>query len=139
MAADFTITGTIELYPPVPLAQLWELTEGDRFTVAPHGMAEAELAALTERARWVLVPDADSGTDGQGRPRAIKYLRVDDPGIQSPGVNARLQHLSGWMGADHEFDGELRYAGDVEGEVGVIEPYEDGEMPEWHETGGRTW
>lgn len=139
MAVDFSVSGTIELCPPVPLAQLWELTDCGRFEVAPHGVAEADLAILTGRAHWVLVPDIDSGIDAQGRPKAIRYLRVDDPGVQSPTINNRLRDLSAWMGADHEFDGELSFSGDVEGEVGTIEPYEDGEWPEWHETGGRLW
>ncbi|MGW3415627.1 hypothetical protein [Streptomyces sp. NPDC000888] len=139
MAVDFSVEGTIELYPPVPLAQLWELTEGGDFHVAPHGIPESELTALVEREAWVLVPDPDSGIDDQGRPKAIKYLRVDDPETYSFSINRRLMALSAWMGEVHEFDGELHYQdGDV-GTKGVIEPFEDGEQPEWRETGGRLW
>ncbi|MFV8133166.1 hypothetical protein [Streptomyces syringium] len=139
MAVDFSVSGTIELCPPVPLAQLWELFHNGRFEVAPHGATEVALTALLRRAHWLLVPDADSGTDEQGRPKTIRYLRVQDPGIGSWGINERLRDLSALMGAAHEFDGELRFSGDVEGEAGTIEPYEDGELPEWHETGGRSW
>jgi hypothetical protein len=135
MAVDFTVEGTLTLHPPVPLAQLWELTEGAGFEVAPHGIGEAELTALVGRAHWVLVPDVDSGTDDQGRPKAIGRLRVQDPGVQSPAIDSRLRDLSAWMGQHHEFDGLLRFYGDVEGEEGAIEPFEDGELPEWHETG----
>lgn len=47
--------------------------------------------------------------------------------------------LSAWMGEAHELDGELHYQdGDV-GTKGVIEPFEDGEEPEWRETAGRLW
>jgi hypothetical protein len=137
MAVHFSVKGQIELCPPVPLAQLWELTEGGRFEVAPHGASETDLTALTDRAKWVLVPDTDSGTDDHGRPNRIRYLRVHDLSIQSPAINHRLRDLSAWMGADHEFDGELRFSGDSPGDVGVIEPYEDGDWPEWHHTGGR--
>lgn len=139
MPVDFSVEGTVELCPPVPLAQLWELTEGEGFHVAPHGIPESELTALVEREAWVLVPDADSGTDGQGRPKAIKYLCVDDPETYSYSINRRLVALSAWMGQAHEFDGELRYQdGDV-GTRGVIEPFKDGEEPEWRETAGRLW
>ncbi|MGA5442495.1 hypothetical protein ACPCKW_23665 [Streptomyces griseoincarnatus] len=139
MAVDFSVEGTIELHPPVPLAQLWELIEGGRFQVAPHGMCESELKAFVAQAKWALVPDADSGMDEQGRPNAIKYLRVDDPEVYSFEISQRLAELSAWMGAAHEFDGELQYQdGDV-GTTGVIEPFEDGQDPKWHETGGRLW
>ncbi|MGW5042164.1 hypothetical protein ACWEQK_28805 [Streptomyces parvulus] len=139
MAVDFNVEGTVELCPPVPLAQLWELIDGADFHVAPHGIPESELTALVEREAWVLVPDTDSGSDDQGRPTAIKYLRVNDPEIYSCSINHRLMVLSAWMGAAHEFDGELRYQdGDI-GTKGVIEPWEDGEEPEWHETAGPLW
>ncbi|MER6367186.1 hypothetical protein ABT255_02200 [Streptomyces mirabilis] len=136
MAVDYSVEGTIELYPPVPLAQMWELTESGDFHVAPHSISESDLTALVKREAWVLVPDADSGTDDQGRPKAIKYLMVDDPEIYSFSISRRLVALSAWMGEDHEFDGELRYQdGDV-GTQGVIEPVEDGEEPDWRETAG---
>ncbi|MCR8945056.1 hypothetical protein NW249_23340 [Streptomyces sp. OUCMDZ-4982] len=139
MAVDFSVEGTVELCPPVPLAQLWELTEGGDFHVAPYGIAESELAALVEHEAWVLVPDIDSGTDAQSRPRAIKYVRVDDPETYSFSINRRLVALSVWMGAAHKFDGELHYQdGDV-GTKGVIEPFEGGKEPEWRETAGRLW
>ncbi|MYT68373.1 MULTISPECIES: hypothetical protein [unclassified Streptomyces] len=139
MAVDFSVEGTIELYPPVPLAQLWELIDGGDFHVAPHGIGETELTALLTREAWVLVPDPASGTDSEGRPAAIKHLRVRDPEAYSFTINHRLMALSAWLGPDHEFDGALRYQdGDV-GTKGVIEPFEDGEEPEWHETAGRMW
>ncbi|MER6158734.1 hypothetical protein ABT147_24810 [Streptomyces sp. NPDC001868] len=144
MAFDFYVAGTIELRPPVPLAQLWELIDQDAFPggfqVAPYGLDEPELAELVTRAHWVLVPDADAGTDDQGRPWAIKYLRVSDPGVESFEVDERLRGLSaGVGGADHEFHGHLRYWGDTGGEDGVIEPYENGKSPAWRQIGGRFW
>ncbi|MFF3256480.1 hypothetical protein ACFYWP_37115 [Actinacidiphila glaucinigra] len=137
MAADFSVRGTIELCPPVPHAQLWEPAERGLFTVAPHGLTEPELTSLVACAHWVLVPDADSGTDAQGRPVAISHLRVHVVSEQSPQINYRLQELSAWMGAAHEFAGGLRFEG--EEEAGTIEPFEDGELPLWHDNSGRSW
>ncbi|MBY8889092.1 hypothetical protein K7472_30235 [Streptomyces sp. PTM05] len=139
MAVDFSIEGTVELCPPVPLALLWELTEDGDFHVAPHGISEGELTALAEREAWVFVPDPDSGTDEQGRPKTIKHLRVNDPEIYSFSINDRLVALSAWMSEAHDFDGELHYQdGDV-GTKGVVKPVGNGAEPEWHETSGRLW
>ncbi|MGW2049907.1 hypothetical protein ACWCPF_32695 [Streptomyces sp. NPDC001858] len=143
MGYDWLVEGTIELRPPVPLARLTELVDQDTFRgkcqVAPHGLGEPELAELATRARWVLVPDAEPSTDGQSSPQAIKYLRVNDPGIESPEVDERLAGLSAVMGADHVFVGRLRYWGDLGGEDGEIVPSTNGRPPAWNQIGGRFW
>lgn len=141
MAIEYSVKGWIRIKPSVPLAQLAELIEGESdFEVAPLGLDVPELATLARRARWLLVPDDSKGTDGQGRPQAIRALMVIDPSIYSFGINRRLRELSAWMGARHAFDGNLSYEGEDEGDVGLIEPYEDGEDPEWHhQVGPRTW
>ncbi|MGI5414154.1 hypothetical protein ACQEV9_46145 [Streptomyces chartreusis] len=129
MAMHFTVTGTLELHPPVPLAQLWELIDGGPFQVAPHAITKPELAALLDQAKWVLVPDIDSGTDSEGRPQRIKHLHVKDPSVYSFTVLHRLIDLVTCTGEAHQARGELRYAGDCEGEVGTITPGPD---PIWH-------
>ncbi|MFJ3914342.1 hypothetical protein [Streptomyces vinaceus] len=133
MAVTYNVTGTIQMVPPVPLAQLWELTAGGAYRVAPFGTtARQALALASEEPHWVFVPDADSGTDSQGRPNAIQYLCIDTE-CHSFVINDRFKVLSGWMGEAHEFDGELDFEGDDEGDVGFIEPYADGDAPEWHQ------
>lgn len=143
MGYDWLVEGTIELRPPVPLAQLTDLLGQAAFRgkcqVAHPGLDEPELAELVTRARWVLVPYAEAGTDDEGSPRAIGYLRVNDPGIESPEVDARLEGLSAVMGADHVFVGRLRYRGDMGGEDGEIVPPANGKSPSWIQIGGRFW
>ncbi|MFJ9900588.1 hypothetical protein ACIQPR_45405 [Streptomyces sp. NPDC091280] len=136
MAIDYSVEGIIKLSPPVPLAQLWELTERGDFHVAPHGIGECELTELVKQEEWVLVPDTDSGTDDQGRPKSIKYLRVDAPETYSYAINSRLMALSAWVGETHDVDGELHYQDGDAGTKGSITPFENGEEPEWRETTG---
>ncbi|WP_327187171.1 hypothetical protein [Streptomyces sp. NBC_01334] len=143
MGYDWLVEGSIELRPPVPLARLTELLGQAAFhgkcQVAPLGLAEPELAELVTRARWVLVPHAEAGTDSEGGPQAVEYLRVQDPGVESPEVDARLEGLSTVMGADHVFVGRLRYWGDAGGEDGEIVPPANGKSPSWIQIGGRFW
>ncbi|MCX5264674.1 hypothetical protein [Streptomyces sp. NBC_00199] len=146
MSYPWIVEGTVELCPPVPFARLRELLDQAAprggFEVAPHGLDESELTRLVDRARWVLVPEgvADAGTDdGRDRPRAIKYLRVNDPGIEALDVDERIRGLSACMGAAHEFRGRLRYWGDTGGEDGEIVPSGEGGAPYWRQIGGRYW
>ncbi|MDQ0964278.1 hypothetical protein QFZ66_008156 [Streptomyces sp. B4I13] len=146
MSYPWFVEGTVELCPPVPFAQLRELLDQGAprggFQVAPHGLDESELTELVDRARWVLVPDADAGAgtdDGQDRPQAAKYLRVKDPGIDSLAADERIRGLSACMGTAHEFRGRLRYWGDLGGEDGEIVLARDGRAPYWRQIGGRYW
>lgn len=146
MSYPWIVEGTVELCPPVPLARLRELLDQSTFPggfqIAPPGLDESGLTELARRARLVLVPDADAdaGTDdGQDRPQAIRFLRVNDQGIEGHEVDERLKGLSACMGTAHEFRGRLLYWGDMGGEDGEIVPPRDGRAPFWRQIGGRYW
>ncbi|MGW6793648.1 hypothetical protein [Streptomyces chartreusis] len=126
----YSVEGTIDFYPPVPLAQLWELTEDGPVVVAPAGASKSEMRACVERNAWVLIPDPVAGTDGQGRPRRIQGLRVDEPEMYCAGVLNRPRRLYAFIGHGHELNGSLRYEGDdVPGDVDSVEPVADAWLP----------
>ena len=135
---EYTVEGTIEFRPSVPLAQLWELTASGRFSLAPAGASDAALNTFVEQNMWVLVPDPDGGTDEQDRPRRVQSLRVDDMGIHSYAVKDRLAELSAWIGQDHELVGWLEFWGDDEGDLGVVVPVPGGGCPSWRLAGDHT-
>ncbi|WP_406011124.1 hypothetical protein OG440_37045 [Streptomyces sp. NBC_00637] len=139
-SSEYSVWGTIELRPPVPVARLWGLTDQDGFRnkldTAPPGAAEPNPEAA--RPSWEFVPDDDAGTDEQGRPRAIKYLRVNDQGVARSEVDSRLREVAALLGADHAFHGHLRYEGYVEDD-GEIRLRSDGGAPEWRDTTPRYW
>lgn len=140
---EYNVWGTIEVRPPVPLARLRGLTDQEAFQrrlgTAPAGAAGPEPASAPQ-ARWEFVPDDDAGTDDtddQGRPRAIKYLRVNDQGVARTEVDRRLLDVAALVGTDHTFHGHLRYEGYVgdEGEIRL----RGGGPPQWRDTTPRYW
>ncbi|MEV1070025.1 hypothetical protein [Streptomyces sp. NPDC050263] len=139
---EYSVWGTIELRPPVPVTQLWNLTDQDAFRgrldAAPHGAAGPEPAAAASQASWEFVPDDDAGTDEQGRPRAVRHLRVNAQGVARAEVDSRLRDVAASVGADHAFHGHLRYEGYV-GDDGEIRLHGDGGPPEWRDTTPRYW
>ncbi|WP_331752016.1 hypothetical protein [Streptomyces chartreusis] len=135
----YSVEGSIDFRPSVPLAQLWELTEDGPFVVAPPSASERELRACVERHAWVLIPDPVAGTDEQGRAMRIRGLRVDEPEMYCAGVLNRLERLSAFIGHGHELIGSLRYEGDdVPGDVGSVEPVAGGGCPLWRPTRNST-
>ncbi|MFI5877204.1 hypothetical protein ACIBAH_33160 [Streptomyces sp. NPDC051445] len=139
---EYSVWGTIELRPPVPATRLRGLTDQDAVQDKPntalHGAADPQLAAAADQARWLFVPDEDAGTDDQGRPRAIKYLRVDDQGVARAEVDSRLRDVAAAVGADHAFHGHLTYEGWV-GDDGEIWLHSGAVTPEWRDTTPRYW
>ncbi|MEU5633138.1 hypothetical protein ACH47C_30030 [Streptomyces rishiriensis] len=141
-SGDYSVWGTIELRPPVPVTKLWGLTDQDAFqdklNTAPRGAVGPQPAEADPQAPWVFVPDDDAGTDDQGRPRAIKYLRVRDRGVARAEVDSRLRDVTAAVGADHTFHGHLTYEGwtDDDGEIWL---HSGAVNPEWRDTTPRYW
>ncbi|MFI5967870.1 hypothetical protein ACIA8J_37635 [Streptomyces asoensis] len=138
----YSVWGTIELCPPVPVTKLWSLTDQDAFrdnlNTARPGAADPQPTAAGPEAAWLFVPDDDSGTDDQGRPRAIKYLRVSDRGVARAEVDSRLRGVAAAVGANHTFHGHLTYEGWI-GDDGEIRLNNGTLNPEWHDTTLRYW
>ncbi|MER6959094.1 hypothetical protein [Streptomyces sp. NPDC000618] len=124
------------------MTQLWNLTDQDAFQrdldTEPHGAAGPEPAAAAPQASWEFVPDDDAGADEQGRPQAIRYLRVNAQGVARTEVDSRLQEVAASVGADHAFHGHLCYEGFV-GDDGEIWLRSGGGPPEWRDTTPRYW
>ncbi|MDR6974484.1 hypothetical protein J2X68_001162 [Streptomyces sp. 3330] len=140
-SSEYSVWGTIELRPPVPVARLWDLTVQDAFqdgrdTVRQRA-TEPEPAAAA-RTWWEFVPDDDAGTDDLGRPRAVKYLRVDAQGVARAEVDSRLRDVAASIGPDHAFHGHLTYEGWV-GDDGEIWLHSGDSRPEWRDTTPRYW
>ncbi|MDT0573119.1 hypothetical protein RM704_37665 [Streptomyces sp. DSM 3412] len=138
---EYSVWGTIELHPPVPLAQLWGLADQDAFwnklATTPHEADDLEPPATARQPAWEFVPDEDAGTDDQGRPRTIRYLRVNDQDVTRAEVDRRLRDVARSVGANHAFHGRLRYEGYTDD--GEIWLRSGSGSPVWRDTTPRYW